>query len=149
GASGPDRRRGRAHGGGPCDRHAPGSGDLEVVLRHRPVRVPGPGPARGVRAAPRISRHARAVPTGPRLVGIPAGHRRAARAHDPDRVRRRREPVLRVPRGVGRVTPPRLALTVGDPAGIGPEVVLRALADPARPDVPVVVYGPMASLLDR
>lgn len=44
---------------------------------------------------------------------------------------------------------PRLALTAGDPAGIGPEVVLRALASPERPDVPVIVYGAMASLLDR
>jgi 4-hydroxythreonine-4-phosphate dehydrogenase len=43
----------------------------------------------------------------------------------------------------------RLAVTVGDPAGIGPEVVLRALASADRPDVPVVVYGSMASLLDR
>ena len=25
---------------------------------------------------------------------------------------------------------PRLAVTLGDPAGIGPEVVLKALADP-------------------
>ncbi|MFM6912090.1 MAG: 4-hydroxythreonine-4-phosphate dehydrogenase, partial [Dolichospermum sp.] len=25
---------------------------------------------------------------------------------------------------------PRLALTLGDPAGIGPEVILKALADP-------------------
>jgi 4-hydroxythreonine-4-phosphate dehydrogenase len=44
---------------------------------------------------------------------------------------------------------PRLALTAGDPAGIGPEVVLRALADPARPDAAFTVYGPMATLLDR
>jgi 4-hydroxythreonine-4-phosphate dehydrogenase len=43
----------------------------------------------------------------------------------------------------------RLALTVGDPAGIGPEVVLRALAAPDRPDAAVVVYGPMTSLVDR
>jgi 4-hydroxythreonine-4-phosphate dehydrogenase len=43
----------------------------------------------------------------------------------------------------------RLAVTAGDPAGIGPEVVLRALADPRRPDVPIVVYGSMAALLDR
>jgi 4-hydroxythreonine-4-phosphate dehydrogenase len=43
----------------------------------------------------------------------------------------------------------RLAITVGDPAGIGPEVVLKALASPDRPDVPMVVYGAMASLLDR
>ena len=40
-------------------------------------------------------------------------------------------------------------MTVGDPAGIGPEVVLRALAAPERPETPVIVYGPMASLVDR
>jgi 4-hydroxythreonine-4-phosphate dehydrogenase len=45
--------------------------------------------------------------------------------------------------------PPRLAVTVGDPAGIGPEVVLKALADEDRPQVPVIVYGPMESLADR
>ena len=45
--------------------------------------------------------------------------------------------------------PPRLALTAGDPAGIGPEVVLKALASPERPPVPVVVYGSMAVLDDR
>jgi len=44
---------------------------------------------------------------------------------------------------------PRLALTVGDPAGIGPEIVLKALASDDRPAVPVIVYGPMESLLDR
>jgi len=44
---------------------------------------------------------------------------------------------------------PRLALTAGDPAGIGPEVVLKALASPDRPSAPVIVYGPMAVLLDR
>jgi 4-hydroxythreonine-4-phosphate dehydrogenase len=44
---------------------------------------------------------------------------------------------------------PVLALTVGDPAGIGPEVVLRALASPERPRASAIVYGPMASLLDR
>jgi 4-hydroxythreonine-4-phosphate dehydrogenase len=43
---------------------------------------------------------------------------------------------------------PRLALTVGDPAGIGPEVVLRALADPSRPDAEAVVYG-SAQVLDE
>ena len=43
----------------------------------------------------------------------------------------------------------RLALTVGDPAGIGPEVVLRALASADRPHSAVVVYGPMESLFDR
>jgi 4-hydroxythreonine-4-phosphate dehydrogenase len=45
--------------------------------------------------------------------------------------------------------PPRLALTTGDPAGIGPEVVLKALASPERPPATVIVYGPMAVLLDR
>jgi 4-hydroxythreonine-4-phosphate dehydrogenase len=43
----------------------------------------------------------------------------------------------------------RIALTVGDPAGIGPEVVLRALADTGRPDATFVVYGPAASLAER
>jgi 4-hydroxy-L-threonine phosphate dehydrogenase PdxA len=45
--------------------------------------------------------------------------------------------------------PPRLALTTGDPAGIGPEVVLKALASPDRPRARVIVYGPMAVLIDR
>jgi 4-hydroxythreonine-4-phosphate dehydrogenase len=44
---------------------------------------------------------------------------------------------------------PYLALTVGDPAGIGAEVVLKALASPDRPPAPVIVYGPMTALLDR
>jgi 4-hydroxythreonine-4-phosphate dehydrogenase len=39
-----------------------------------------------------------------------------------------------------------LAVSLGDPAGIGPEIVVRALA--ARPDVPVVVYGD-AGVLER
>ena len=43
----------------------------------------------------------------------------------------------------------RLAITVGDPAGIGPEVVLKALAAPDRPEAAVVVYGPISSLIDR
>ncbi len=43
----------------------------------------------------------------------------------------------------------RLALTLGDPAGIGPEVVLRALADRERPAASVVLYGPLSSLQDR
>ncbi len=42
-----------------------------------------------------------------------------------------------------------LAVTVGDPAGIGPEVVLRALAAEDRPPVPVIVYGSMQALDDR
>ena len=45
---------------------------------------------------------------------------------------------------------PRLALTVGDPAGIGPEIVLKALAAPetlARAEVSV--YGPGAVLDER
>jgi 4-hydroxythreonine-4-phosphate dehydrogenase len=44
---------------------------------------------------------------------------------------------------------PILALTVGDPAGIGPEIVLKALAAEDRPKVPVIVYGSMESLADR
>lgn len=44
---------------------------------------------------------------------------------------------------------PRLALTVGDPAGIGPEIVLRALASPQRPDAEWVVYGPLQALRTR
>ncbi|MEV5612523.1 4-hydroxythreonine-4-phosphate dehydrogenase PdxA [Streptomyces sp. NPDC052225] len=38
-----------------------------------------------------------------------------------------------------------LALTMGDPAGIGPEIVVKACADPAR-TVPVVVIGDPAAL---
>jgi 4-hydroxythreonine-4-phosphate dehydrogenase len=41
---------------------------------------------------------------------------------------------------------PRLAVTVGDPAGIGPEVVLKALASPERPAAEFVVYGTRAVL---
>jgi 4-hydroxythreonine-4-phosphate dehydrogenase len=43
----------------------------------------------------------------------------------------------------------RIALTVGDPAGIGPEIVLKALAAPDRPAATVTVYGPAASLRER
>ena len=50
----------------------------------------------------------------------------------------------------GRVSGrPRLALTVGDPAGIGPEIVLRALASEACPSAEWVVYGPLGSLAER
>lgn len=38
---------------------------------------------------------------------------------------------------------PRLALTVGDPAGIGPEIVLKALAHADVPAAEWVVYGSM------
>lgn len=42
---------------------------------------------------------------------------------------------------------PRLAVTIGDPAGIGPEVVLKALADPTvTQDCEVVVVGSRAML---
>jgi hypothetical protein len=49
---------------------------------------------------------------------------------------RARNPVLRLPAPRGRVVcrssgKPRIAITVGDPAGIGTETVLKALADPA------------------
>jgi 4-hydroxythreonine-4-phosphate dehydrogenase len=43
----------------------------------------------------------------------------------------------------------RLALTVGDPAGIGPEVVLKALARTDLPAAEVVVYGPLRALRER
>jgi 4-hydroxythreonine-4-phosphate dehydrogenase len=43
----------------------------------------------------------------------------------------------------------RFALTAGDPAGIGPEIVLKALASPDCPAGPWVVYGPLASLEER
>jgi 4-hydroxythreonine-4-phosphate dehydrogenase len=43
----------------------------------------------------------------------------------------------------------RLALTVGDPAGIGPEIVLKALSSPERPPGSWVVHGPLASLEER
>src|SRR6185436_1899329 len=36
-----------------------------------------------------------------------------------------------------------------DPAGIGPEVVLKALASPGRPEAEYVVYGPAAALDER
>ena len=44
--------------------------------------------------------------------------------------------------------PPRLALTVGDPAGIGPEIVLKALSSDPRPQADLSVYGP-AGVLDQ
>jgi 4-hydroxythreonine-4-phosphate dehydrogenase len=43
----------------------------------------------------------------------------------------------------------RLALTVGDPAGIGPEVVLKALAQADRPRAEMIVYGPASVLAER
>ena len=42
--------------------------------------------------------------------------------------------------------PPRLALTAGDPAGIGPEIVVKALASPARPSGEWSVHGPEDAL---
>jgi 4-hydroxythreonine-4-phosphate dehydrogenase len=47
------------------------------------------------------------------------------------------------------VSRPRLALTVGDPAGIGPEIVLRALASSDLPDAEWIVYGPEGALRNR
>jgi 4-hydroxythreonine-4-phosphate dehydrogenase len=41
---------------------------------------------------------------------------------------------------------PRLGISLGDPAGVGPEVIAGALA--ARPDLPVVVFGDR-QVLDR
>ncbi|HET9314821.1 MAG TPA: 4-hydroxythreonine-4-phosphate dehydrogenase PdxA [Vicinamibacteria bacterium] len=44
---------------------------------------------------------------------------------------------------------PRLGLTVGDPAGIGPEIVLRALASAERPPADWILYGAEAALRSR
>src|SRR5687768_4233828 len=44
---------------------------------------------------------------------------------------------------------PRIAITTGDPAGIGPEIVLKALASADRPEAEYVIFGPMAILLER
>jgi 4-hydroxythreonine-4-phosphate dehydrogenase len=44
---------------------------------------------------------------------------------------------------------PRLALTLGDPAGIGPEIALKALASSRRPDAAVSVFGPSTALRER
>jgi 4-hydroxythreonine-4-phosphate dehydrogenase len=42
--------------------------------------------------------------------------------------------------------PPRLAITAGDPAGIGPEIVVKALASPRRPAAEWSVHGPADAL---
>jgi 4-hydroxythreonine-4-phosphate dehydrogenase len=47
------------------------------------------------------------------------------------------------------VSRPRLALTVGDPSGIGPEIVLKALAAPERPPAEWIVFGPLGALEER
>ncbi len=44
---------------------------------------------------------------------------------------------------------PRLALTVGDPAGIGPEIVLKALSAKGRPEADLSVYGSADALEER
>src|SRR6185503_13659698 len=47
----------------------------------------------------------------------------------------------RDPRSSGH-QPPLIALTMGDPAGVGPEVCLRALAEPSLRDVCLpIVFG--------
>lgn len=50
---------------------------------------------------------------------------------------------------MGPSSRPRIALTAGDPAGIGPEVVLKALASSRRPDAELTVYGSVAALEER
>ena len=46
-----------------------------------------------------------------------------------------------------QTTPPRIGITLGDPAGIGPELVLRLLSDPARCNrIQPVIYGSEALL---
>jgi 4-hydroxythreonine-4-phosphate dehydrogenase len=47
------------------------------------------------------------------------------------------------------VARPRLALTLGDPAGIGPEIALKALASPQRPEATVSVFGAVSALRER
>lgn len=42
---------------------------------------------------------------------------------------------------------PRLAIALGDPAGIGPEVILKALAE-AKPDYQITVFGHRKLLVD-
>ena len=38
---------------------------------------------------------------------------------------------------------PRIGVTVGDPAGIGPEIAVKAAADPSLADTcDIVLYGP-------
>jgi 4-hydroxythreonine-4-phosphate dehydrogenase len=44
---------------------------------------------------------------------------------------------------------PRIGITVGDPAGIGPEIVLKALAAKDRPDADYIVFGAVDALADR
>jgi len=54
------------------------------------------------------------------------------------------------PRTVSRPeSAPRLALTMGDPAGIGPEIVLKALGSGDRRTGPVVIYGSLDVLRER
>lgn len=44
--------------------------------------------------------------------------------------------------------PRPLLITTGDPCGIGPEVILKALREPLRPRIPVIVIG-TASVFER
>lgn len=44
---------------------------------------------------------------------------------------------------------PRLGVTVGDPAGIGPEIIVKALASSKLPRADYVVYGPPAVFAER
>ena len=44
---------------------------------------------------------------------------------------------------------PRLALTLGDPAGIGPEIALKALVSARRSDAALSVFGPVSALRER
>src|SRR5688572_9515062 len=61
-----------------------------------------------------------------------------------------RNAARRVPRWHNRrMAGPRIGITLGDPAGIGPEIVLKALASADRPAADYIVFGDMASLADR
>src|SRR5262249_58075604 len=78
-----------------------------------------------------------AAGTGPR-----AGNRR----HEGGRLRRPRPVRESRPRG-GGVRHPILGVTMGDPAGVGPEIIARAAADPAvRCDSRPVVIGAASAM---
>ena len=47
------------------------------------------------------------------------------------------------------MSPVPLAVTMGDPAGIGPEVICKALADPALAGVPVAVVASRAVMVEQ
>src|SRR5262249_41384934 len=89
--------------------------------RRRPLR-------RARRRARRPRGRARARPRVRLAAG--AGPSRSGRAHQGGRVRCTRSARL-APRRGSRMKRPILGVTMGDPAGVGPEIIARALAEPA------------------